>query len=287
MKLIKPSKLMFGTAGIPISTPKHNTLNGVGYVRELGLDCMELEFVRSVNIKKELALDVREVAEKNNVMLTCHGQYYINLNSLEREKVVASVQRVLNASRIAWLCGAQSVTFHAAYNMKMDATKVYDNVAERIKKIIEVLDEEDNKIWIRPETTGKSTQWGTFQEIVKMSQEFEQVLPCIDFSHVHARYAGPEGNSKRYNTYSEFSEILSYIEKHLGRSALNNMHIHVSGIDYGPKGERKHLVLKESDLKYKELMKVFKDFKLKGYVICESPNIEQDALLMQKEYGKI
>ena len=275
---------MFGTAGIPISTPNHNTLNGVEYVRTLGLDCMELEFVRSVNIKKELAIEVRDVAEKNNVMLTCHGQYFINLNSLEKEKVVASVQRVLNAARIAWLCGAQSVTFHAAYNMKMDAAKVYANVAEKIKKIIKVLDEEDNKIWIRPETTGKETQWGTFQEIVKMSKEFEQVLPCIDFSHVHARCAGPEKNAKRYNTYSEFSEVLSYVEKELGRDALNNMHIHVSGIEYGLKGERKHLVLQESDFEYEELMKVFKEFKLKGYVICESPNIEEDALLMQKTY---
>ena len=287
MKLIKPSKLLFGTAGIPISTPNHNIPNGVAYVRTLGLDAMELEFVRSVNVSEEKAPLIKEIAKKNNVTLTCHGQYYINLNSLEPEKVVASVERILNAARIANLCGAYSVTFHAAYNMQLPPAKVYAKVKKEMKGIVKTLQDEGNKIWIRPETTGKASQWGSFQEIVKLSEEVDQVLPCIDFSHVHARHAGPEQKPSRYNNYDEFCEILGYVEKHLGKSALNNMHIHVAGIEYGLKGEKKHLILKESDLKYQELMKAFKDFKLKGVVICESPNIEVDARLMQRTYGKL
>ena len=287
MKIIKPNKLMFGTAGVPISTPKPTILNGIAHVRALGLDCMELEFVRRVNVSLEKAPEVLSVAEKNNVALTCHGQYYINLNSLEKEKADASVFRVLNACRSAWASGGQSVTFHAAYYMKQEPKLVYDVVKKRMKEIVSTLQNEGNKIWVRPETTGKGTQWGTFQEIVKLSQELEQVMPCVDFSHVHARYAGPLGDSKKYNNYNEFSSILSHIEKNLGRNGLDNMHIQVSGINYGPKGERNHLVLKESDMNYKELMRAFKDFKIKGYVICESPNLEDDALLMQKEYSKL
>ena len=284
MKLIKPSSLIFGTAGIPLSTPNRNISNGIAYVNKLGLGAMELEFVRSVNVSKEKAPLIKKIAEENKIILTCHGQYYINLNSLEPDKVTASVGRVLNAARISWLCGGYSVTFHAAYNMDMSTEKVYAKVLKEMKGIVKTLHDDGNKIWVRPETTGKGTQWGTFQEIVKLSQEVEQVLPCIDFSHVHARHAGPEENKDRYNNYDEFCEILSYVEKHLGREALNNMHCHVSGIEYGLKGEKNHLVLKESDLKYKELMKAFKDFKLKGVIISESPNIEDDALLMQKAY---
>lgn len=287
MKLIKPSSLIFGTAGIPLSTPNRNISNGVAYVNKLGLGAMELEFVRSVNVSKEKAPLIKEIAEENKIILTCHGQYYINLNSLEPDKVTASIHRVLNAARTAWLCGGYSVTFHAAYNMDLPAEKVYAKVLKEMKAIVKTLHDDGNKIWVRPETTGKGTQWGTFQEIVKLSQEVEQVLPCIDFSHVHARSAGPEENKNRYNNYDEFCEILSYVEKHLGREALNNMHCHVSGIEYGLKGEKNHLVLKESDLKYKELMKAFKDFKLKGVIISESPNIEDDALLMHKCYGNI
>lgn len=283
---IKPSKLMFGTAGVPLSTPDRSIPNGVAHVRKLGLDAMELEFVRQVNVSKEKAPEIKKIAQKNDVVLTCHGQYFINLNSLEAEKVTASVGRVLNAARTAWLCGGYSMTFHAAYNMELPANKVYAKVLSEMKGIIKKLKNEDVNIWIRPETTGKGTQWGTFQEIVKLAQEVEQVLPCVDFSHVHARNAGPANDANVYNNYAQFSEILEYIEKNLGRDALNNMHIHVSGIEYGLKGEKNHLILQESDLKYKELMKAFKDFKIKGVVISESPNIEGDALLMQKEYGK-
>jgi deoxyribonuclease-4 len=283
---LKPSKLCFGTAGVPLSTPDRNIPNGIVHVRKLGLDAMELEFVRQVNVSKEKAPDIKKIASANDILLTCHGQYFINLNSLEAEKVKASVGRVLNAARIAHLCGGYSMTFHAAYNMDLPADKVYAKVLSEMKSIVRTLKNEGCDIWIRPETTGKASQWGTFQEIVKLAGEVEQVLPCVDFSHVHARLAGPANDSKVYNNYNQFSEILEYIEKHLGKEALNNMHCHVSGIEYGLKGEKNHLILQESDMKYKELMKAFKDFKLKGVVISESPNIEGDAKLMQREYEK-
>ena len=103
-------------------------------------------------------------------------------------------------------------------------------------------------------------------------------MPCIDFAHFHARTNG------KYNTYPEFASILESVEKTLGRDGLRNIHAHAAGIAYGEKGEKHHLNLRESDLKYKELMKALADFNVKGVLISESPNIEGDALLMQKEY---
>ncbi len=273
-------KLLFGTAGIPISTKERNTLNGIARVRELELDSMELEFVHSVNITKEKAPLVKEAAKKNKVTLTCHGQYYINLNS-DAAKTKASVQRVLNAARIASLCGAKSVTFHAGFYMKKPPAAVYEQIKKQLVTITKTLKDEGNKIWVRPEISGKPTQFGNLEELVKLSEEIEQVLPCIDFAHLHARTAG------KYNTYEEFASVLSAIEKRLGKSALNNMHIHTAGINYTEKGERNHLNLKQSDLKYKELVKAWKDFKVGGVVICESPNIEEDALLLKKQAGVV
>jgi len=275
------NQLYFGTAGIPISTPNHNTVNGVSYVRKLGLDCMELEFVRSVNISKEKAPDVRKMAKKHKVELTCHAPYFINLNSHDLKIIGASQQRILNSARIANLCGAKSVTFHAAYYLKEEPAKVYSQVKEKIEEILEVLQEEGNKIIIRPETTGKGTQWGSVKEIVKLSAQVDQVLPCIDFAHLYARSIG------KLNSYSDFKAVLEYVEKYLGRAGLNNMHIHMSGIFHGPKGERHHLTLKESEFNYSAVLRALKEFKCKGVVISESPNIEKDALLMQREYGKI
>jgi deoxyribonuclease IV len=274
------NKLRFGTAGIPLNTPDRNTINGIKQVRNLGLEAMELEFVRSVNITEKKAPEVKETAKKEDVALTCHGQYFINLNSQEREKIEASKQRIYKAAKIASLCGAKSMTFHAAYYMKEDPEKVYQKVKEGMKEVLKKLKEDNYDIFVRPETTGKGTQWGDLKEIIKLSQEFDKVLPCIDFAHLHAR-------TGKNNTLPEFREMLTQVESGLGRTALNNMHIHMSGINYSEKGERNHLTLKDSDFNYQDLLKVWKEFKVKGVVISESPNIEQDALLMQKRYQKI
>src|SRR3989338_594407 len=268
-------RLRFGTAGIPICTPLSNTIRGIEQVRKLGLENMELEFVPSVHIAEKKPAEVKQTEKKKDVELTCHGQYFINLNSLERAKLEASKQRIYQAAKIASLCGAKSMTFHAAYYLGQDSEMAYRKVKEGIKEVLQRLNDEGHSIFIRPETTGKATQWGTLPEIVRLSQELEKVLPCIDFSHLHAR------NGKN-NTLAEFREMLNLVEEKLGREALENMHIHLSGINYSEKGEKNHLVLQESDMNYQDLLRIWKEFKIKGVVVSESPNIEEDALLLQK-----
>lgn len=275
------NKLLFGTAGIPISAKGSSTEEGIGEVRNLGLDAMELEFVRNINITKQKAPDIKKAAEKNKVVLTCHAPYFINLNSYEKAKLKASIARILNSARIANLCGAWSVTFHAGFYQKSTKEETYKKIREAIRYISKTLKNENNKIWVRPETTGKESQFGNLDEILRLSQEFNNVMPCIDFAHFHARYNG------KYNTYKEFCSILEEIEKKIGKKGLENMHIHFAGIAYGEKGEKHHLNLKDSDFKYKELAKALKDFKVKGVAISESPNIEEDAILMKKVYDKV
>jgi deoxyribonuclease-4 len=273
--------LLFGTAGIPLSTENHSTENGISEIKKLGLGCMELEFVHSVNITKDRCPFVKSVAEKEKVELTVHAPYYINLNAQEKPKYHASINRILSSARIGFYCGAKSVVFHAGFYMKEEPKKVFSKIKEGIKEIEKKLIDESIDLWIRPETTGKATQWGSIEEIVSLSEECEKVLPCVDFSHLHARSAG------KNNTLKEFTENLSLIEEKLGRKALNEMHIHLSGIAYSDKGERNHLILKESDMNYKDLLQSLKDFKVKGWLICESPNLEEDALLLKKTFNNL
>jgi len=279
--VFKPRTLYFGPAGIPLSVKKRSTVEGIKRVRELGLNAMELEFVRSINISEGKAPEVKETAKEYGVLLTCHGQYYINLNSKDEAKVRASVERILKAAKIAYLSGAWSLTFHAAYYMDSEPQVVYKRVKNLLKDIVKKLKDQGIEIWIRPETTGKPTQFGTLEELIKLSQEIEYVLPTIDFAHIHAREGG------NYNTYNEFVEILVKLEEGLGRTVLNNMHIHVSGIEYGPKGELRHVNLKESDFNYKDLLKALKDFRVRGVIICESPNLEEDAMLLKHTYLRL
>ena len=163
--------------------------------------------------------------------------------------------------------------------MKQDPKTTYSNIKEGIRKILKEI--EGYKVWIRPEISGKNSQFGDLKELIKLSQEFDQVMPCIDFSHLYAKTIG------KNNTYSEFKSILVEIEKELGKKALNDMHIHIAGIEYGEKGEKNHLILQESKFNYKDLLKALKELKCKGVVTCESPNIEKDALLLKKTYEKL
>jgi len=274
-------KLLFGTAGIPISTPNHNTIDGITHVHALGLDGMELEFVHSVHISKEQAPEVKKVAIENEVALTCHGSYYINLNAVERPKMHASVSRVISCAKRAESAGALSMTFHAGFYLKDSPQKTFSNIKTRFEEITSELKSTKNKITVRPETTGKEKQFGSLDELLSLCSQLDNVLPCIDFSHLHARSNG------KMNSYAEFRKVLETSEKALGKEFLKNMHCHVSGIEYTEKGERRHLVLKESDFKYKELLQALKEFDCAGILICESPNIEEDALLLKKTFEKI
>lgn len=269
-------KLNFLTAGMPLRTGKGSYPKAFDILKDMELDGMELEFVHGVRMSEESRGFVKECS--NNFIITAHGPFYINLNSKEEDKVEASVQRIIDTAAVASQAGAFSITYHAAFYMGKDKETVYNQVKMQTKRICDVLERENIKVWVRPETTGKATQWGDIDEIVNLSKEFEQVLPCIDFSHLHARSAG------EYNTYDEFSYVLEKIGKELGQYALDNFHGHLAGIEYTSKGERQHLELEQSDMNYKDLLKVMKEFGVKGALVCESPNIEDDCKLIKNYY---
>lgn len=277
--LFKFDKLNFITAGMPIRTGKGSYPQAFDVLKEMNLDGMELEFVHGVRMSDDNRIFVKEMAK--NFVITAHGPFYINLNSKEEEKIEASVQRIIDTAAVAAQAGAFSITYHAAFYMGGDKETVFEQVKTQTKRIIDILENEKIKVWIRPETTGKATQWGNIDEIINLSKEFEQVLPCVDFSHLHARSAG------EYNTYDEFSKVLEKMGNNIGQYALENFHGHLAGIEYTAKGEKQHLNLENSDMNYKDLIKVMKEFGVKGALVCESPNIEDDCKLLKNYYESL
>jgi deoxyribonuclease-4 len=166
--------------------------------------------------------------------------------------------------------------------MKGEPAIVNQIAVQRLAEVAAQLQAESVKVNLRPETMGKSAMLGTLEETIAWSREIEGVLPCIDFAHLHAR-AG-DGS---FNSYQEFSAALKLVKDGLGKRGLQSLHIHLSGIDYGPKGEKKHLPLKEADLKYKELFRALIAANAGGRILCESPLMEEDALVMQKAYRSL
>lgn len=275
-------KLNFLTAGMPLKTPASSGYTGAfGILSEMELDGIELEFVHGVRMSEDSQAVVKKLSKEKNMVVTAHGPYYINLNSKEQEKIDASVVRIIDTAMMANKVGAYSITYHAAFYMNNDKEIVFDRVKKQTERIIEVVEKENLKVWIRPETTGKVTQWGDLDEIIRLSKEFKQVLPCVDFSHLHARIGGG------LNTYDDFSMMLEKIGKEIGQYALDNFHGHLAGIAYSDKGEKNHLELEQSDMNYKDLLKALKNFKVKGALVCESPNIEDDCKMIKDYYWSL
>ncbi len=271
-------RLLFGTAGVPNSTAKkNNPVEGVKRIHELALDCMQLEFAHGVRMKEEVSSALRKVSYELGVPLTSHGPYYINLNAREQDKIDSSVERIIQTAKISDLCGAESMTFHAAFYMKDSPYDVFDLVEKSLNVIEERLSRLDIEIELRPELTGKTSQFGSLEELISLSKSVTSCKPCMDFSHLYAR----TGN---VNDYKGFCETLETLKSELGPNALKEMHIHISGISSNSKGDLKHLNLEKSKFNWKDLMKALKDMDCRGYVICNSPNLEVDAAMLKQYY---
>ncbi|MFZ4712834.1 MAG: TIM barrel protein [Bacteriovoracaceae bacterium] len=271
-------RLLFGTAGVPNSTPKkNNPVEGVKRIHALGLDCMQLEFAHGVRMKEEVSSALRKVSYELNIPLTSHGPYYINLNAREQDKIDSSVERIIQTAKISDLCGAESMTFHAAFYMKDSPYDVFDLVEKSMNVIEERLSRLDIEIELRPELTGKTSQFGSLDELVQLAKMVGSCKPCLDFSHLYAR-------TNEFNTYEEFSKVLERLKAELGKESLKNMHIHISGISSNSKGDLKHMDLVKSNFNWKDLIRSLKDFGCAGYIISNSPNLEVDAKMMKDYY---
>jgi deoxyribonuclease-4 len=270
--------LLFGTAGIPHSAPKRDTVSGIRQIKTLGLDAMELEFVHGVNLSPETAKRIGDAQKESGIQLTVHAPYFINLNSPEQAKYKASIKRILDSGRMGFIAGAKNVTFHAGFYLGGSAFATYKKIKEAFKEIIKFLDKEKIGVRLTPELTGKATQFGSLEELVKLAGELDSIGMCLDISHLHSRTNG------KYNSLKEFNSIWKLIQKKLGKSFLDDIRIHISGIQYTAKGERMHLNLKESDFNYGDFIKSLLEYKIGGILICESPNLEEDALLLKKIY---
>jgi deoxyribonuclease-4 len=271
--------LRFGTVGSPNSTPKSGSTAAIEYLRSLGLNALELAWVQSVRIKDEACAQCKAYAARNDVKLSVHAPYYINLNSQTSELMEKSDARLLLAARKGFLAGATDIVFHPGSYHGQPPEVVYQRAKEKLIELTSVLRGEGVEVSLRPETMGKSAMFGDLEEVVRLSKEVPGVAPCIDVAHLHAR----RGDGS-FNSYDEFAAMFRQIRHELGPDGLRTMHFHISGIEYGPKGERNHVMLEESDFAWREFLQACADFDVAGTVVSESPTQETDALTLRAAF---
>lgn len=244
------------------------TVGNIERIKEasrLGLHALEVEFTYGVRMEVKLAKEVGKVAKEEKIELSVHAPYYVNLASLEKEKARVSMKRVIDSCErghyFAWK-GKVPIVFHAAYYMKRDPEVVYDIVRDAILEMQEVIEEKKWKVVLCPETTGKKTQFGDIDELLRLSKETGCGL-CVDFAHLLAR----EGKI-------DYDSVMKKLK------GLKHVHAHFSGIEYGPKGERRHKLTAVKDMK--ELVKYLKKYKIDVTIINESPDPFGDSVKMAK-----
>ena len=273
----------FGTVGSPLATPKKpgGSVGGIEFSKSIGLDALELGWVQSVRVTEVTCAAIKATANGQKVALSVHAPYFINLNALDDEWP-KSRKRLMDAAFYGNLAGATDIVFHPGSYFGMDRNEVLKLAIPRLQGCADELQSAGNPVRLRPETMGKSAMLGSFEDTLEMSKAIEGVEPCIDFAHLHAR-----PGDGTMNTYEEWSALLKRYQKTLGKRALKRMHIHLSGIEYGPKGEKNHLELAKCDLKLDALYQALGDFGCGGRILCESPIMEEDALNMKRAWIKV
>ena len=273
----------FGTVGSPTGTPKKpgGSVGAIEFSKSIGLDALELGWVRSVRVSEATCGAIKRAGKEQGVSLSVHAPYFINLNADEAEWP-KSRQRLMDAAHYGNLAGCTDIIFHPGSYFERPPEEVLKVAIPRLQGCVDELRQANNPVILRPETMGKSAMLGSLEDTLKMSKVIEGVEPCLDFAHLHAR---PGDGS--VNTYDEWSEYLEKYRKALGKKSLTRLHIHLSGIEYGPKGEKNHLKLAEADLDLKALLRALKDFECAGRILCESPVMEEDALNMLKAWVEV
>ena len=245
----------------PAGSEGLGNIKGIRKVARMKLDCMEVEFTYGVRMSLEDACEAGALAKAKGITLSVHAPYYINLASDEKEKVIASKKRILDSCQRAHLLGARNVVFHAGFYQKKTAKQTYALIKNAILEIQKNISKNKWNVQLCPEVTGKPSQFGSMEELLKLKKETGCGI-CVDFAHLYARHQGD----------INYTKILKKLPK--------KFHAHFSGIEYGPKGERKHL---KTTKKFFEplaeaLLKTGRDITL----ICESPQPYKDAAMMKR-----
>lgn len=275
----------FGTAGNPelfYDEGGKSSLEMPAWLEKAGLDAYEYQCGRGVKISDEAARKLAKQAEKHKIKLSVHAPYFINISSIEPEKVDNSINYILQAANAAHNMNADRIVVHMGSAKDITRRHAMEISAVTVKR---ALDEMDNAgvgdVAICLETMGKINQMGTVEEVVQMCCMDERLVPALDFGHINARTQG------ELKSEEDFEHIIKYMEKKIGTERTNTFHAHFSKIEYTKAGEKKHLTFEDTEYgpEFAPLARVLDARKMSPVIICESAGTQSiDAIKMKKIY---
>lgn len=250
----------------PAGNIEKDTITSLIRLKKLGLQAQEIEFVRQVYMKNELAKEVGKKAKELDINLSIHAPYFINLASEEKDKINASKKRILDSSERGHYLNASHIVFHPAYFGKRSKEETHELVKAEILDMLDTINKNSWNVKLAPETTGKHSAYGSLDETIRLAKETKCDI-CIDPAHIYARSNG----------HIDFKEVLDKVEV----LKLKRLHFHFSAIKFSDKGEVNHLILSDGGPKFEPLAKELISRKIDCNIICESPITYKDSLNMK------
>lgn len=273
----------FGPAGMPpgFKLLKQPVTEVPEYLHVEGLDSFEYQMVRwgpKPQIRQEMAEQLGKNAVEQDVWLTAHGSYFINLTSVNKETIEASKKRLLACVIGANWMGAHIVVFHPGAYAGRPPKQVFETCAGAMEEVVEKMRTLGiARVHLAPEMMGKQAQFGTVEEVCALCERVDLTEPNVDWAHLHARDHG------RFKTVDDVSKVMDMVEKRLGTSALRNLHCHYSHIEFTDKGERRHHNLDRTEYgpDFRFLAQLVAERELKPVIACETPNLDLDAVKLR------
>jgi len=272
--------IYLGPAGVPLTSEERTTLGGLRRVAELGLNAMEIEFVRGVTMKNELAKEVGKLAKELKITLSVHCPYFINLCSTDKKIIAASKKRIIDSVERCHHMGARIAVFHAGYYGSLNPEVTYKMIKEAELDMLDTMRSMGIKeVALGNETTGKISAFGNLDELVRLGKEVCECEPVVDFAHLWARAAGK----------INYSEIFNKLEP----LKMKHLHCHFTSMEWTPAkipsagNERRHLPISFDQPPVEPLIKEILERKINITIISESPVLEQDSLVMKKMFEKL
>lgn len=267
-----PEIIRMGPAGNPVDYSGSST-GAPKYIYEEGLNAYEYQGTHGVRIGEKSAEQLGENAEKYDVQVSIHGQYWINFASQKDETIEKSKERLFKAARIGSIMNAYQVVFHPAYYSERTDEEALKLTIEGMSEVVAGLKKENIDIMLGPETTGKKSQLGDLDEIIELCHEVPMTVPTVDFAHIHARENG------RLQGKEDYLRIFEKIENELGPEKVENLHTHFTELEYTEKGEKKHLTYgTDQSPPFKPLAEIIVENGYTPTIISESPILDKDAL---------
>lgn len=264
-----------GLAGKPEKAK--SIVKGIPMLREMGLQAMEIQYTRGIQTKLEAASVIGELAKENDIKLSAHAPYYINLNSKTRKTLENSKRWILRTAEMMDALSARVMVFHAGFYHGMGSSKVAKRIARSLQSVRKKIEARGWDVILGLEITGKKTAFGTLEELTDVCGMVEGVVPVLDFAHAHARAGGLFYGKKDYERFLQRYEELGY----------DFLHCHFSCIKYTEKGEQRHLNLRARDPDFRPLAEILRTKKYDITIICETPvpGRDDDAMLMTQMLG--